>query len=135
MEQIMQYNSHLGTFWIRCSDAVLHRLDGPAAEWFDGRKEWWKEGKLHRIGGPAVVCGDGMEEYYQYGKLHRVDGPAISWVDKSGNKVLMYYQNGLYHRLDGPAIEYLQIRRWALNGHLFDNEEQFQKKLAQIAGK
>jgi hypothetical protein len=132
MDEVIKYSSNLGTFWIRYSDATLHRLDGPAIEWVDGRKEYYQDGKLHRVGAPAVICADGAEEYYQDGKLHRTDGPAICWLDKNGNKILLFYQHGLYHREDGPAISYLSMRRWALNGKLFENEQQFQEKLAKI---
>lgn len=31
-----------------------HKLDGPAFEDNDGRKEWYQNGKLHRIDGPAI---------------------------------------------------------------------------------
>ena len=29
-------------------DGELHRLDGPAREWIDGRKEWWIRDKLYK---------------------------------------------------------------------------------------
>ena len=53
-----------------------HRLDGPACEWFNGRKEWWQNGKRHRIGGPAIE-ENGDKWWYQNDLLHRIDGPAI----------------------------------------------------------
>ena len=28
-------------------DRKLHREDGPAVEWFSGRKEWWLDGKYY----------------------------------------------------------------------------------------
>jgi len=31
----------------------LHREDGPAVEWYNGSKEWYKNAKLHREDGPA----------------------------------------------------------------------------------
>ncbi len=35
-------------------DGKLHRLDGPAIEYSDGTKEWYREGKHDRVDGPAV---------------------------------------------------------------------------------
>lgn len=32
----------------------LHRLDGPARIWSDGRKSWWINGQRHRLDGPAI---------------------------------------------------------------------------------
>lgn len=34
---------------------VLHRIDGPAKIYPDGRLEWWRYGLLHREDGPAIV--------------------------------------------------------------------------------
>ena len=42
----------------------LHRLDGPAREWYDGSKFWYQNGKLHRLDGPAVERIDGTQEYW-----------------------------------------------------------------------
>jgi len=36
------------------SDKKFHREDGPAIEWHDGEKCWYKHGKRHREDGPAV---------------------------------------------------------------------------------
>ncbi len=44
---------------------------------YDDRTEWRnKEGQLHKIGGPAVEYFCGCKEYFQSGKRHRLDGPA-----------------------------------------------------------
>ncbi len=63
-------------FW-RNKDGRLHRLDGPAAEYVDGRKFWCQNGDLHRSDGPAIEWGDGAKEWWQNGLLHREDGPAV----------------------------------------------------------
>jgi hypothetical protein len=57
----------------------LHRIDGPAEDYFDGTKYWWLNGKLHRIGGPAIEYFDGTKYWIQNGKFHRLDGPAVEW--------------------------------------------------------
>ena len=46
----------------------LHRIDGPAVEYKNGTKVWYREGKRHRIDGPAVECKDGSKEYWIEGK-------------------------------------------------------------------
>jgi hypothetical protein len=68
----------------------FHRLDGPAKEWPNGHKEWYKDGKLHRLDGPAIEHFDGSKYWFKAGQRHRIDGPAIEWV--SGEKV--WYKNG-----------------------------------------
>ncbi len=70
----------------------LHREDGPAYEWADGSKSYWKNGKLHREDGPAVEGANGTKSYWLNGKLHREDGPAVERAD--GTK--FYYLNGQY---------------------------------------
>ena len=83
------------------ANGKLHRDDGPAIEWADGSKEWWKDGKLHRDDGPAVEWADGSKVWYKNGKRHRDDGPAIERAD--GSK--QWWKDGKRHRDDGPAIE------------------------------
>ncbi len=43
---------------------VLHRYNGPARIYEEGRIEWYKGGVLHRIGGPAVIHLSGDVEYW-----------------------------------------------------------------------
>lgn len=42
----------------------LHREDGPAAEWRDGTRFWYLNGKPHRIDGPAAEWSSGHEEWW-----------------------------------------------------------------------
>jgi len=37
----------------------IHREDGPAVEWSDGLKQWYRNGKVHRLDGPAVISSSG----------------------------------------------------------------------------
>ena len=46
----------------------LHREDGPAIEYFNGIREWFKNGLRHREDGPAVIWENGAHEYYLNGK-------------------------------------------------------------------
>ena len=59
----------------------LHKEDGPAVEYLDGTKEWYKNGLRHREDGPAVEDSEGDKEWYLNGKAHREDGPAVEWLD------------------------------------------------------
>ena len=45
----------------------LHREDGPAIEWTNGRKEWWINGERHREDGPAIVRTNGPNRWYMNG--------------------------------------------------------------------
>ena len=53
----------------RNSQNEYHRDDGPAAEWFNGDKEWFINGLRHREDGPAVECADGNKYWFINGKL------------------------------------------------------------------
>ena len=69
----------------------LHREDGPAVEWADGKnKDWYLNGKRHREDGPAIECSNGTKFWYLNGKLHREDGPAIEGAYGSKS----WYLNG-----------------------------------------
>lgn len=60
---------------------VLHRTDGPAVEFPNGDKYWYKDGEVHRSDGPAMEQANGSKLWYNEGKLHRLDGPAIEYAD------------------------------------------------------
>ena len=49
-----------------------------------------ERGNLHREDGPAVLFADGRQHWYQNGCLHREDGPAFEFV--SGKR--MWYLQG-----------------------------------------
>jgi hypothetical protein len=90
-----------------------HREDGPAVEWSDGTKLWFKEGKYHRLDGPACEYHDGTKFWSKEGKYHREDGPAVQ--NKNGSN--FWYKNGRHHRLDGPAVEFSNGNKiWFVDG-------------------
>jgi len=60
-----------------CRKGKRHCHFGPAVEYNDGTKKWYRKGKLHRVSGPAVELGDGTKKWYHKGRLHRADGPAV----------------------------------------------------------
>lgn len=49
---------------------ILHREDGPAIEYLNGDKAWYRDGKLHREDGPAVEYVDGGKEYWYGGEYY-----------------------------------------------------------------
>src|ERR1700691_2444848 len=97
----------------------LHREDGPAVIWKDGRFKYFLNGKIHREDGPAAIHLNGIIEYCINGKLHREDGPAFTWPDVS----LEYWLNGKLHREEGPAIIWDDGREeWFLNDNNITKE-------------
>ena len=46
------------------SDGKYHREDGPAIEYLDGSKSWYKHGKYHREDGPAYEGSSGYKAYW-----------------------------------------------------------------------
>ena len=79
-----------GTRWYYNSANQLHREGGPAIEYADGSKSWYKNDQYHRTDGPAIDWTCGRKEWYQNHKRHRIDGPAIIFED--GHK--LWYING-----------------------------------------
>jgi hypothetical protein len=61
-------------------------------EYTDGRT-WYLNGKLHRVDGPAMEYYNGSKFWFLNDKLHRTDGPAIEYAD--GTK--MWYLNGIQY--------------------------------------
>lgn len=59
---------------------ILHRLDGPAVEWYTGTKYWYVNNKQHRLDGPAVERKNGTKEWWVDNERHRLDGPA--YIDR-----------------------------------------------------
>jgi len=99
---------------------MLHRVDGPAIEYADGRKDWFIDGKRHREDGPACEWVNGDTSWYFDGKLHRVNGPTVEWAD--GSKY--WWIDGNRHRLDGPARIYSNgYKDWWIDGNMLTEEE------------
>ena len=68
----------IGTIRYRNEKNELHRVNGPAVIYNNGKKIWCQYGEKHRTNGPAVIWANGTKEWYRNGKRHRLDGPAIS---------------------------------------------------------
>jgi hypothetical protein len=114
----------------RNKDGELHRLDGPAIEYADGKEEWYQDGLLHRFGGPAVIHDDGTKVWFQNGKRHRLDGPAVETLN--GHK--QWYVGDKRSREDGPAIIYSDgTKRWYFDGFWFESKESYFDALSDEA--
>ena len=87
--------------------SIRHRDDGPAVEYADGEKVWYRNGEVHREDGPAVILTFGTKKWFHKGVLHRTDGPAVEWDD--GSKT--WYLNG--ERLDEAQFK---VRKSPCNG-------------------
>ena len=46
-----------------------HRLDGPTSEFPSGEKQWWLNGERHRTDGPAIEAYDGTKHYWIHDKF------------------------------------------------------------------
>ena len=107
----------IGTYYIK--KGRIHRADGPAIEWAEGTKEWYKNDKLHRENGPAIECANGTKKWYKEGKLHREDGPAIEYHGGYLDGTKEWWKEGKLHRADGPAEEWADgTKHWYKKGKL-----------------
>jgi hypothetical protein len=79
------------TYYVIKGTDILHREEGPAVEWNDGRKDWYINGMRHRVDGPAAIYSDGTKEWYLNGMPHREDGPAATYY----NGKVDWYLNGV----------------------------------------
>jgi|14_taG_2_1085336.scaffolds.fasta_scaffold94655_2 hypothetical protein len=61
----------------------VHREDGPAAEYADGKRHWFAFGVLHREDGPAIELPEGIRCFYLNGKKLTPD----EFLEKTPRKV------------------------------------------------
>jgi hypothetical protein len=102
-------------FQARVRREMLHCDNGPAVEYANGTKHWYRDGKFHRDEGPAVQAADGTKKWYRDGQLHREDGPAAEGT----NRATEWWRNGRLHREDGPAVERADgTKLWYRDGKL-----------------
>jgi len=93
MNEIKMYINEYGDKVYKNSKGEYHRLDGPAVEWVNKSKFWYKEGLCHREDGPAIEKKNGDKLWYKEGMWHRVDGPAIEYAH--GSKFWFILNDGL----------------------------------------
>jgi hypothetical protein len=106
-------------------------IDG--LEIFGGIKRYWKNNMLHRDDGPAIEFLDGRRKcWYKNGKYHREDGPAV-W--EASGYCAWYIEDNL-HRLDGPALIYEDgFKEWYVNDGLINvsSQKEFEQYLKLLA--
>lgn len=91
----------------------FHRADGPAVEYEDGARYWYRIGRLHRENGePAIVEANGDLFWFVDGLRHRTGGPA-AMTRAFG---LRWYQHDVLHRDDGPAEMSSYMDTWYTDG-------------------
>jgi hypothetical protein len=49
---------------------LIHKVNGPAIEYYSGSKEWWLNGQLHRKDGPAIERFNKNFFWYLYGERY-----------------------------------------------------------------
>lgn len=74
-DQPAEVTRHGWKTW-RNASGKPHRENGPAVEYPNGDKEWFRDGLLHREDGPAVESLNGYKAWHLNGERHRANGPA-----------------------------------------------------------
>jgi len=69
----MIYYEEGNRYW--CNDNYeLHREDGPAVEYVNGDRSWYRDGKPHREDGPAIDwVSNGLQEWWFNGQQFNVN--------------------------------------------------------------
>ena len=107
-------------------DALRYHVE---VDSYGTRRYYNSANRLHRESGPAVEYKDGEKRWYRNGLLHRIEGPAVEWAD--GTK--LWYQNGQLHRTDGPAVECRDgDKRWYINGERL-TEAEFNQLVSEMS--
>jgi hypothetical protein len=78
MQSVMTENSN-GTKRWRLPDSSLHREDGPAIEFSNGKKSWRVNGRRHRTDGPALEYPDGNAQWWLHDRHYTFD----EWLDRT----------------------------------------------------
>jgi hypothetical protein len=60
----VKINDNGNILWYKENTEILHREDGPAIEYNNGDKAWYKEGLYHREDGPALEYADGRKYWH-----------------------------------------------------------------------
>jgi hypothetical protein len=73
-----------------------------AAEYVDGSKEWWINGRLNREDGPAIEYKGGLNQWFVNGHRHRLDGPAIERAEHPDGIKTWWINGKQYMQHDFP---------------------------------
>ncbi len=91
----------------------MHRDDGPAVVYANGRQEWWCHGKLHREGGPAVMIPNHHVNWFNNG-LHYLDGNQPAIILKNYG-LLVWFRNGRVSRDNKRPIQHTREFFWEMD--------------------
>ena len=86
----------------------LHREDGPAVEYADGSKSWFRNGQYHREDGPAVELANGEKRWYRKHMRHREDGPAIENAD--GTKAWYFRDKKIFCENNEEFLKLMKLK-------------------------
>jgi len=75
------YINKYGTKTYTNSKGQYHRIDGPAIEYVDGSKYWYKDGLYHRTDGPAWEYTNG-KKYWNILDKHLKEKDFNSWINR-----------------------------------------------------
>jgi hypothetical protein len=95
--------SHGCTSWYKEDTNILHREDGPAVEYSDGRKYWYLNGEKHREDGPAIVYSYGHKYWYLND---------INYTEQEFNKIMAKKNNscsGKIVEIDGKKYKLIEV--------------------------
>ena len=68
----------------------LHRIGGPAAEYFDGSKSWYVNDNLHRLDGPAVEFSNGNKHWYKNGRRFKSKDTFFRALSKKEKELALF---------------------------------------------
>jgi len=93
-ESILTEDEYGNKYWTK-KNGLLHRLDGPAIEWANGHKEWYKNGWIHRLGGPAVEHVDGRKEWWIRNKSYKTKESYFNSLPKKSKEKCLFSKDFL----------------------------------------
>lgn len=83
-------------YWRTKKGGKLHRINGPAVEFPDGTKYWYKNDIRHRLNGPAIQHADGDDMYYVDGRRF-TENEFYKYVDQGTGEVFAPPGKRLYY--------------------------------------
>ena len=95
MKYTVEVDSDVYVRWYKEGTKILHREDGPAVEWSNGDKCWFKEDLLHRLDGPAIEYADGSKSYYVEDRKYSEEEFTNLFLNKAKSDHLDGYDIGL----------------------------------------
>ena len=83
----------------------MHREDGPAKEYVNGDKYWYRDDKLHREDGPAIEYANGSKSWY----LNDISYTESEYNAKMAKRSTTPSCNGKVVEIDGKKYQLTAI--------------------------